>query len=251
MQPLRSTDANGRLSQRAPASFCLLALFLVAGPAVFAACGDDGNVLGSDGGAGSSGQASGGGSAGSSNTAGSGHAGTLTNAGMTSGGTSSGGKTGAGGATCNIPECLRANVCLDKCGGNVLSSGCCTCPASTVEESSCTAAGGQGSGGQGSSDCAGMTCTTSQTCVAYRTVGGAIFPPDAGGQCMAGRHVENNMCQADFAYTCAALSGCSAPAATCHCAANTPCANTNICRLPRAAAWLDTSADLVCEQQVP
>jgi hypothetical protein len=254
MQPSRSTDARANLSKRAP-SFSLL--FLVAGPAVFAACGDDGNVLGSDSAAGSSGQAGTGGSAGSANTAGSGQAGSLTNAGANAGGTTSGGtssaagKTGAGGASCAIPECLRANVCLDKCGGSEVSSGCCACPASTVEESTCTAAGGQGSGGQTGSDCAGMTCTASQTCVAYRTVGGAVFPPGAGGKCTTGRHLENNMCENDFAYACAGLTGCSAPAATCHCAANTKCANANFCSLPTASAWLDTSAELVCEQQVP
>jgi hypothetical protein len=114
---------------------------------------------------------------------------------------------------------------------------------------SCNAAGGQGGGT--SADCVGMTCDANQTCVAYRTVGGAQIPPDAGGGCPAGKHAENDHCFSDFAYTCAGLTGCSAPATTCHCAAGSKCANANACRLPYAAAWLDTAAELVCEQQVP
>jgi hypothetical protein len=96
-----------------------------------------------------------------------------------------------------------------------------------------------------------MTCTASQTCVAYRTVGGGIFPPDTEGKCMTGKHLENDRCQSDFAYTCAELTGCTAPAATCHCAANTPCAASNVCRLPYVVPWLDPSADLLCELQAP
>jgi hypothetical protein len=96
-----------------------------------------------------------------------------------------------------------------------------------------------------------MTCAANQSCVAYRTVGGAVMPPDADGKCMDGRHVEGNTCQADFGYTCAELTGCSAPAATCHCAPGTACANSTVCRLPSSSPWLDTSADLVCELLAP
>ena len=95
-----------------------------------------------------------------------------------------------------------------------------------------------------------MSCSSSQTCVAYRTVGGAIDPPN-DGLCMVGKHLESNMCQSDFVYTCAALTGCSAPATTCRCAADSECSNTTICRLPSAAPWLDQSAALVCELQAP
>ena len=113
------------------------------------------------------------------------------------------------------------------------------------------ASGGQGSGGQASTSCVGTTCTAGQTCVAYRTVGGAVEPPSAGGTCMAGKHLEGNLCQADFGYTCAELTGCSAPAATCRCAASTKCFGTTVCKLPSDAAWLDSSADLVCELLAP
>ena len=254
--------------KRAPAPFGLLALFLVAAPVGFAACSDDGNILGSEGNAGMAN----GGTAGNA-TAGSAHAGTMTSAGTagstltgganstggsnsmggihSTGGThSTGGSSGTGGTTCPT-ECFRANVCLDKCGGNVVYTGCCECGALTVEELSCGNSGGQGSGGTTSSDCVGMTCTANQTCVAYRTVGGAVTAPDTAGNCPTGRHVENHLCQSDFAYTCVELAGCTAPAATCRCPANTKCANDNVCSLPTSVAWLDTSADLVCEQPVP
>ncbi|MES1182765.1 MAG: hypothetical protein ABUL60_03065, partial [Myxococcales bacterium] len=205
-------------------------------------------------------------SAGSS-TAGNAHAGMQSSAGVSSGGTANGGMaTGGtasnagtanggtasgGGPNCNTGECIRANVCLDQCGGNVVYTGCCACPKNTVEELTCNGSGGQGSGGQGSSDCVGSTCTASETCVAYRTIGGAIFPPDTEGMCMTGRHVEGNMCQPDFNYTCAALNGCDTPGVTCHCAPNTTCSNANACKLPTASAWLDPDADLVCEQLAP
>jgi hypothetical protein len=68
---------------------------------------------------------------------------------------------------------------------------------------------------------------------------------------MSGWHLEGDACQPDFAYTCAELISCTAPAATCHCAPNTQCANDGVCMLPSAAAWLDTSAALVCQQLVP
>src|SRR5689334_11170238 len=100
----------------------LLALSLVAGTLTFAACGDDGNFIGSDPGAGSGGQAT-------TSSAGAAHAGTANTAAGTGGKTSSGGgasnggnsngggTTGTGGAACDVGECIRANVCLDECGG--------------------------------------------------------------------------------------------------------------------------------------
>lgn len=233
-----------------------LALCALLGTALFAGCGDDGNLLGSDGAAGE-------GTAGSNNSAGSGNAGNASggsnaHAGsggaVTSGGqggsTAHGGQGGSGGATCQTGECIRANVCLDHCGGTVVYSGCCACPAATVEELSC-AAGGGGQGGGTSHDCVGQACGATQTCVAYRVVGGAAIPPDQNGQCDVGQHVEGNVCQDDFDYTCAELTGCSAPSTTCHCAAGTACARTPTCRVPGAAAWLDASAELICELQAP
>lgn len=253
MQPRTRSSLRNRRPQQAPASFSLLALLLLAGSASFAACGDDGSVLGVETSAGSSGQAS----AGNASSAGSAHAGARASAGVNGGGTTSnGGEASAGGATCETSVCLRANVCLDECGGNVVSSGCCDCGPGTVEELSCLGSGGQGSGGQGSggqasSACVGKTCTASQTCVAYRTVGGIMVPPDDDGKCDAGRHLEGDTCQADFDYTCAELTGCNAPAATCRCAPNTECADTIACRLPSDSASLDASAQLVCELLAP
>jgi hypothetical protein len=145
--------------------------------------------------------------------------------------------------------CIRANVCLDHCDGSEVYSGCCPCPANTVEQLTCSGSGGSGGGNGG--DCVGETCAANETCVGYRTVGGAVTPPDQNGECTPGRHVEGNTCQSDFAYTCATLSNCSSPGATCRCAAGTECANTTICRLPQASTWLSASAELVCELQAP
>ncbi len=245
------------------ASLRLVGLLMVAGPALFAACGGDDSASGAAGNGASSGHATGG-------SAGNGHAGSGTNTGgdasnaggaNTSGTSTSGGKTGGGGATntggktgsggapaCAIGECFRANVCLDKCGGTVVSTGCCACEAPAVDELRC-GAGGAGAGGS-SAACVGMTCGAGQTCVAHRTVGGAQIPPDAGS-CPAGRHVENSTCRNDFAYTCAALTGCAMPAATCQCAAASKCGYTDGCILPYKAAWLDADADLICEQHAP
>jgi len=289
MRPWGSAIGPKRKTLHAPASRGLLTLLLFGAPAIFSACGDDGNVAGAGGNAGqatsgnanssghanggnanSSGHANGGnansaghanggnanssGGAGGSGEAGSAHAGAAPNGGTGSGGlNNSGGKAGGGASGCEISECLRANVCLDQCGGKVVSSGCCACGEGTVDELSCSTAGGQGGGGSGGSGstCAGQTCASGQACVGYRTVGGAITAPDADGKCMATKHLEDSRCQNDFAYTCAELSGCSAPAATCHCAASAACANTNVCRLPIDAAWLDKAAVLVCELQAP
>lgn len=234
--------------------------------AVGAACSDDGNLLGSENSAGSgaqagsgsaqagsgSAQAGSGVSAGAAAVAGGGGAsagGSSSQAGHA--GTSSGGAmagtAGAGGtAACDFGLCARANVCFDHCGGTVVYTGCCPCAANTVEQLVCEGAGGAGSG-----DCVGETCAANETCVAHRTVGGAIMPPDQNNQCMTGRHLEGSMCQADFSYSCATLTGCSAPSATCRCAAGTDCAGTTVCRLPQASAWLDTDAELVCELLAP
>jgi len=249
MQAFRVVDAPACRTERAPTSLRFLALFLAAGSLVFAACGDDGKLLGSDGAAGSSGQANGGSHAGSS-----GHAGTLTNAGATSAGANSGGATNAGansGGATNAGANSGGATSAGANSGGASSAGANSGGAACATPEGCAGGGGQGGGGEANLGCVGTTCNVGQTCVAYRTVGGALFPPDAAGNCMTGRHVENNRCQPDFAYTCAELSGCSAPATTCHCMANTACANDGACRLPTAATWLDPSADLVCEQLAP
>jgi hypothetical protein len=234
----------------------------MASPAVFAACGDDDSANGSGATAGRAG-------GGSTSGAGSGHAGTVSSysgeasgaAGTSGGGTTSsggktggagttgsGGKTGGGGPACEMNECLRANVCLDKCGGTVVYTGCCACEAPAVDELSC-GAGGAGAGGSNSA-CGSATCDPDQTCVAHRRVGGAPILPNAGS-CPIGKHVEGNTCVNDFAYACAALVDCAMPSATCQCAEASTCGYTDGCLLPNKAAWLDTDADLVCEQHAP
>ncbi|MET0794365.1 MAG: hypothetical protein ABW061_22775 [Polyangiaceae bacterium] len=227
-------------TQRAPAAFGLLALVWFGAPVILGACADDGN------GAGSAGHANGG-NGDSAGQATDGRAGAAANGG--------GGKADGGAPSCDQVECFRANVCLDQCGGKVLYSGCCACGEGTVEELSCGAAGGSGgSGGSGgaSSACAGrQTCAPGQACVGYRAIGGAVILPDADGKCAITKHLEDGRCQNDFTYTCAELSGCSAPDATCRCEAHTACGTTNVCRLPMDGAWLDKAVVLVCELQVP
>jgi hypothetical protein len=264
------SSPRGRAALGLPTSFGF-ALFVAT--TTFVACADDGNVIGSAGGGttahpgGSSqsgaateaGSAHGGSAHGGATDAGAAHGGSTTDAGAGQGGssagsghggsggtTSSAGSSGTGGVDCNHGECFAPHVCLSECGGEVVYTGCCACSTSAVDQITC-GAGGSGAG----SGCVGHTCTADQTCVAYRTVGGAVFPPDMNGHCDSGRHLEGSLCQPDFDYTCAALTGCSAPATTCHCAAGSDCVNTSSCSLPSSASWLDADADLVCELQAP
>src|SRR4051812_41882014 len=91
MQPCRFTHASAQVSpsKRAPTSLSLIALFLVAGPTLFAGCGDDGKLLGFYAGGGSSGQAS----AGSSSTSG------ASSSGQAGGGSGSSGSSQASGGS--------------------------------------------------------------------------------------------------------------------------------------------------------
>lgn len=193
--------------------------WLLATCAAAAACSDDGNLLGSENSAGSGGaQAGSGGTQAGTGGAQAGSAGTQAGAGTSAGGAV---VAGAGGS--------------DSEGGGSQGGD-----------------GGTSSGGaSGGGDCVGETCAANETCVAHRVIGGAISPPDADNQCMAGRHLEGSYCQADFMYSCATLTGCSTPSATCRCAAGTDCAGTTVCRLPAASVWLDTDAQLVCELLAP
>jgi len=251
----RLTTTASRSAKRGSASCSSLVALLVTAPLVLAACADDGNLTGGAGHAGapvSAGTSHGGQSdAGESGNGGK-SAGGAGHGGTSEGGADHGGTGGSGGAPdCQIGECLRAVVCLDECGGNVVSTSCCPCATNTVDQTTCMAAGGQGGGGGSGHDCVDTTCGAAQSCVAYRTVGGAIDLPDTHGMCAAGEHLEGDRCEADFSYTCAELTGCSALSASCRCAPTTKCAHTNSCRTPSASAWLDASTELVCEQQVP
>jgi hypothetical protein len=192
-----------------------------------AACSDDGNLLGSENSAGSGGSHAG--SGGSRAGSGGSHAGTQTSAGASvvagaAGSASEGGGSSTGGYAGTPSEGGAAGM-----GG----------------------AGGDAGGAGGGGDCVDETCAANETCVAHRTVGGAVMPPDQNNQCMDGQHLEGSNCLSDFSYTCATLTGCSAPSGTCRCAAGTECAGTTVCRLPSASAWLDTDAQLVCELLAP
>ena len=189
-----------------------------------AACSDDGNLLGSENSAGSAGAQAG--SAGAQ--AGS--------AGAQAG--SAGAQAGSAGAeaSAGAPVVAGAGGSANEGGG--LQGGEAGTPSG-------------GAGGAGGGDCVGETCAANEACVAHRTVGGAMLPPDQNNQCMDGRHLEGSICQSDFMYACATLTGCSAPSGTCRCAAGTDCAGTTVCRLPAASAWLDTDAQLVCELLAP
>jgi hypothetical protein len=73
----------------------------------------------------------------------------------------------------------------------------------------------------GPTDCVG--CTTSQICVAHRTVGGALVTPDDAGVCPPGRHVEllpggDPICQNDWAYSCEDRPAGCAGVVDCTCA---------------------------------
>jgi len=193
--------------------------WLLATCATAAACSDDGNLLGSENSAGSGGSHAGSGGS---------HAGTETSAGATvvagaAGSASEGGGPSEGGQA-GTPS-----------GGGAAGM----------------AGAGGDAGGAGGGDCVDETCAANETCVAHRTVGGAVLPPDQNNQCMDGQHLEGSNCLSDFMYTCATLTGCSAPSGTCRCGAGTECAGTIVCRLPQASVWLDTDAELVCELLAP
>ena len=160
MKPWGRAIGAKRKTQRAPASPGLLSLLLVGAATICGACGSDDNVAGAAGNSGqatsgnanSSGQATGGLAGTSSNTsgsssAGSAHAGAPPSGGAGSGGlNSNAGNSGGAGLDCEIVTCFRAVVCLDQCGGKVVSSGCCPCGEGTVDELTCRAAGGHGGG---------------------------------------------------------------------------------------------------------
>ena len=46
-------------------------------------------------------------------------------------------------------------------------------------------------------------CKVGEICVAYRTIGGALFTPDDAGLCPPGKHLQpGGRCENDWAYTC-------------------------------------------------
>jgi hypothetical protein len=187
------------------------------------------------------------GSTGGSNTSGSsGHTGG-SNAGGSSGHT---GGSNAGGSNAGGSNVGGSNVGGSNAGGsNAGGSG--------------AIGGGGGAGGGTSKECVGATCTATQVCVAYRRVGGGLLQPD-GGKCPSGSHVEplggaGAYCAADFAYKCAELVGCFQGKVTCACAtinindtAGTCPTGYAACSDPKPdTTWLNSSAQLICEERVP
>jgi hypothetical protein len=104
-------------------------------------------------------------------------------------------------------------------------------------------------GGTSGPNCVDRTCAQSETCVAYRTIGGAQIRPDDAGGCPSGAHLEGNICFADFAYQCVTQPRCAAAEVTCTC--GTCPQGYPSCRAPYVADWLDPSAKLVCELLAP
>jgi hypothetical protein len=125
-----------------------------------------------------------------------------------------------------------------------------------------TGAGGSqgGTGGGGGADagqCPGVACQAGQICVAYRTVGGAIFEPDDAGTCPPGRHPESfgngrGMCVADWAYQCVELRGCAGMNVSCSCGQASCPQGYGSCADPAANdMWLDPAAQLTCSLLAP
>lgn len=315
---MRAFQHSNRGLERRLRSWGLWVWCVGATPLSFMACSDDGNLLGTDGKAGSAGTSSVAAAGMSSSTAGthantsgaSGSAGMATTtggsetaaAGSTSAGSGgehasagaagehSGGAAGEAGAghggtgTLDTGSCSVNSDCAPCAYGAPPASAndcyCTSCPGAAASTAQCdlnrhdyldVCPNGQPTMCAGvacvpppvaqcvqgkcavvtSPICNGQSCGTGLACVAYRTVGGAIFPPDQSGKCETGRHVENGSCQPDFAYTCARLSNCTSLGSSCHCATGSLCERDPVCRLPVTADVLSTPAVLICEQQAP
>jgi hypothetical protein len=117
--------------------------------------------------------------------------------------------------------------------------------------------GGAGGGGADAGQCPGGACQAGQVCVAYRTVGGAVFEPDDAGACPPGRHAEpfgtgRSACVADWAYRCVELRGCTMMKVSCSCGQTSCPQNYTACADPAPNdMWLDPAAQLTCSQLAP
>ena len=218
--------------------------------------GNGGTASGPHGHAGSGGNTTSGGSS-SGGSSSSGVAGTNASAGTGAGGSSSKGGASSGGVgggvCCNaFPTCASG----ERLAGPAECPGQANCQQRALCCSSiwCVPSDG-GAGASGTHDCVGATCTATQACVSYRTVGGARFTPDAG-VCPSGQHEEGGACQADFAYACRELNGtCANQAVTCACAAP-PTNNPGACpagfgSCSEPGPTVDSSVQLICQRLVP
>jgi hypothetical protein len=91
-------------------------------------------------------------------------------------------------------------------------------------------------------------CKTNEVCVKTQQVGGVLIPPDDGGTCPPGRHVEGQSCELDPAFACVPKpSACGGGALSCGCASDV-CTSISSCQYQCQS----TSADQVnCLCQVP
>ena len=180
--------------------------------------------------------------------------------GSSNGGSSNGGSAGAMLCCAAAPTCSAGErqAQSSECPGQASCRQHAICCSSIWCVADVTDGGSGGAGGAGGSeahDCNGTACTATQACVAYRTVGGAFVPPEAG--CPNGKHLEGGSCQADFAYKCVDLHGaCQNEPLSCACA-QPPTNNPGVCpvgfgscSLPATAA-VDASTELVCQQLAP
>jgi len=196
----------------------------------------------------------------------------VSSGGVSSGGVSSGGVSSGGVSAGGIPSSGSggALVCCDAfpvCPIGERQAQGTDCPAN----SSChqitlccssiwcitNTGGGGGSGGStgggGGGSC--NACTTTQACVAYRTIGGVRIAPEAG-VCPGGTHLEGNDCQTDFVYECADLHGaCAGQPVSCACA-QPPTNSPGVCPVGYGScsapgASVDAAAQLVCQQLAP
>jgi hypothetical protein len=117
--------------------------------------------------------------------------------------------------------------------------------------------GAGGAGGPDAGQCPGASCNTGEICIAYRTVGGAVFMPDDAGACPPGRHPEpfgggTSICEPDFAYRCVALRGCAGMEVSCACGqASCPTGYPACADPPANDMWIDPAAQLTCSLQAP
>ncbi|HET7541359.1 MAG TPA: hypothetical protein VFK05_15890 [Polyangiaceae bacterium] len=179
----------------------------------------------------------------------------------TNGGNANGGSGGAVVCCLAFPTCPAGErqAVSPECPGQASCHQVSICCSSIwcVTSDEASAGGAAGSGAGGTHDCNGLTCTASQACVAYRTDGGVVLPPDSARTCPTGTHLEGSRCARDFAYQCAERHGtCQNEPISCACAepdTNNPgvCpAGYGSCSAPSANA-VAPSTELVCQQLVP
>ena len=137
------------------------------------AAGTAGSAPGGSGGAGGSGSAgrggSGGGAAGAAGGGAGGRGGTSGAAGTASGGT--GGNNVDGGSdafNCATAECARPYLCVNACGGPVISNNCCACQAPAFDDFMGRACGDGGTGADERTSAAGSSAASTGMVVAKR-----------------------------------------------------------------------------------